>query len=77
MTPTIIKPVVSILFSLALLGCSNKQANQMFYELAQPTPENECQFARPQEKEACFMDARNRIPYEQYESERADIIKAE
>ena len=75
MKPTITKLVFSIVFLFAFTGCSSKIGNEIIYELAQPPSENQCQFKRPEEKDLCLINAKNRITYEQYKKEREEIIK--
>jgi hypothetical protein len=56
------------------MGCSSKLAREFVYVLAQPPSENQCQFKRPEERDSCLINARNRITYEQYKKEREEII---
>ena len=74
MKSPITKFVFSIFFILLFTGCSSKIANEFAYVLAQPPSENQCKFKRPEERDSCLINARNRIPYEQYKKEREAII---
>jgi hypothetical protein len=74
MKSSVTKFFLSIVFIFSFTGCSSKQANELIYELAQPPSESKCQFKRPEERDLCLNNARNRIPYEQYKKEREEII---
>ncbi|GAC28389.1 hypothetical protein [Brumicola pallidula] len=67
------KFVFLIVFIMLSMGCSSNLAKEFVYVLAQSPSENQCQFKRPQERDSCLINARNRITYEQYKKEREII----
>jgi len=55
-------------------GCSSKVANEVVYNMSQPVSEQACFKKRPEERDLCLIEAKKRIPYEQYVKEREEIM---
>jgi len=56
-------------------GCASKVVNEVVYNMSQPVPAQACFKKRPEERYLCLLEAKKRIPYEQYVKEREEIMK--
>ncbi|MBB1268580.1 hypothetical protein [Shewanella sp. SR44-3] len=55
-------------------ACSSSVGSEIFYELTQPTPANDCQYLLPEDRDLCLIDAEKRMSYEEYMHQRQQII---
>ncbi|XPF95661.1 hypothetical protein ACM9HF_06505 [Colwellia sp. RE-S-Sl-9] len=66
---------ITITCSLLLVTSCGTIGNKIVYEMAQPPAIATCDLQPPTEKDLCYKNSKNRIPYEQYKKERKAIIE--